>query len=82
MMNREALELPRIKAKSMSNFEKKGDRPQFLKAIYNDGNVKILEGQNSSMLQTFALSNALVFVPENLTNINENDIVETILLPA
>ncbi|WP_034040083.1 gephyrin-like molybdotransferase Glp [Wocania ichthyoenteri] len=82
MTNRDIVELPRVKAKSISNFEKKGDRPQFLKAVYKDGGVEILEGQNSSMLQTFALSNALVFVPEHITNVNINDTVETILLPV
>ncbi len=82
MMNREALELPRITAKSLSNFEKRGDRSQFLKAIYNTGEVEILEGQNSSMLQTFALSNALVFIPEMVSNISLNDEVEVILLPS
>lgn len=81
IMNREKLELPRLKATSVSNFKKKGDRPQFLKAIYNEGKVKLLEGQNSSMLQTFALSNALVFVPETVTEVKVNDTLETILLP-
>lgn len=82
MTNKTSLELPRVKATSKSYFEKKGDRPQFLKAIYANETVEILEGQNSSMLQTFALSNALVFVPEHITSIEINDIVETILLPS
>ncbi|MCA0133174.1 molybdopterin molybdotransferase MoeA [Winogradskyella alexanderae] len=82
MMNRNALELPKIFAKSQSNFKKSGDRPQFLKAIYKDNEVQILEGQNSSMLQTFALSNALVFLPETVSNISVNDMVEVILLPS
>ncbi len=82
MMNREDLELPRNMAKSISNFEKKGDRPQFLKAICNDDNVEILEGQNSSMLQTFALSNALVYAPEDVTEIEKGDIIEVIKLPV
>ncbi|MCF7560171.1 molybdopterin molybdotransferase MoeA [Sabulilitoribacter multivorans] len=82
MMNQEVLELPRVMAKSVSNFNKNGDRPQFLKAIYNDDNVEILEGQNSSMQQTFAISNALVFAPEDVNEIIINDIVETILLPV
>jgi len=82
MMNREVLELPRIIAKSISNFEKRGDRPQFLKAIHNNGEVEILEGQNSSMLQTFALSNALVFMPDTVSKISLNDNVEVILLPS
>ena len=81
MMHRDDLELPRIQAKSTSNFTKSGDRPQFLKAIYNDGTVELLEGQNSSMQQTFAIANALVFVPEEVSNIHVNDTVETILLP-
>ncbi|WP_298553263.1 molybdopterin molybdotransferase MoeA [uncultured Algibacter sp.] len=82
LMNRENLELPRVMAKSISNFEKKGDRPQFLKGIYEDGQVEILDGQNSSMLQTFALSNALVFAPENVTKIEKGDSIEVIQLPA
>ncbi|MEP5340810.1 MAG: molybdopterin molybdotransferase MoeA [Algibacter sp.] len=82
MMDREDIELPRISAKSTSNFIKRGDRPQFLKAIYKDGQVEILEGQNSSMLQTFALSNALVLIPDIISNITINDTVEVILLPS
>ncbi|WP_346883392.1 gephyrin-like molybdotransferase Glp [uncultured Algibacter sp.] len=81
MMNRKDIELPRVTAKSISDFKKKGDRPQFLKAVYNDGHVEILEGQNSSMLQTFALSNALVFAPEDLNSIEIGDGIEVILLP-
>lgn len=73
--------LTKIKAISNSNFTKKGDRTQFLKAILKEGKVTILEGQSSAMLQTFALANALVYVPETLDSININDKVEVILLP-
>ena len=73
--------LTKIKARSKSNWIKKGDRGQFLKAIYSNGNVEILEGQNSSMLHTFALANALVYLPETAGSININDTVEVILLP-
>lgn len=82
MMNREILELPRVQAKSISNFDKKGDRPQFLKAIYNEGLVEILEGQNSSMLQTFALSNALVYTHETVSKIEKGNPLEVIILPV
>jgi len=82
MMNYDALELPRVKAKSISNFDKKGNRPQFLKAIYNNNEVEILEGQNSSMLQTFAVSNALVYLPEENNNINIGNEVDVIILPT
>lgn len=81
LMNRDATELPRVKAKTLNSFQKKGDRPQFLKGIYSEGKVEILDGQNSSMLQTFALSNALVFAPEDVNTIKTGDTIEVILLP-
>ena len=73
--------LPRLKAKSNTKFIKKGDRPQFLKAIYKNGLVDILEGQSSAMLQTFAIANALVQIPGDLGQIEINDEVDVLLLP-
>lgn len=73
--------LKQSKEKSTSSFIKKGDRSQFLKAIYNAGEVSILEGQSSAMLQTFALANAFVYVPENLNTIAIGDTVEVIHFP-
>lgn len=73
--------LTKTKAKSLSNFIKRGDRPQFLKAIYHNDKVEILDGQNSSMLHTFALANAMVYVPETINTIKIDDMVEVILLP-
>ncbi|MBD0832746.1 molybdopterin molybdotransferase MoeA [Aestuariibaculum sediminum] len=81
LMNNKADTLKRLKVSSDSNFKKHGDRPQFLKAIYNRNSVNILEGQSSSMLQTFAISNALVFMPEEQSEIKKGDKVEVILLP-
>ena len=75
------IELPRVTAKSSSEFIKKGDRPQFLKALFKNESVTILEGQSSAMQQTFALANALVFMPSETSKINMNDNVEVILLP-
>jgi molybdopterin molybdotransferase len=74
-------ELHRLKAKSHTSYAKKGDRAQFLKAYYKNGFVEILEGQASSMLNTFAIANAFVFVPEDLFEIKKNDEVEVILIP-
>lgn len=82
MMDNDIIELPRRILKSTSKFKKIGDRPQFLKAIYKEDEVDILEGQSSAMQQTFAISNALVFLPENISDIEINDLVETILLPV
>lgn len=47
------------------DFENKTDRPSFLKASIKKGNVSILDGQESSMLQSMALGNALAFINAN-----------------
>ena len=73
--------LPQTQAISLSNYSIKGNRAQFLKAIYNHGKVEILDGQNSSMLHTFALANALVYANADTGDIKINDSVEVILLP-
>jgi molybdopterin molybdotransferase len=72
----------KIKARSESDYTKKGDRSHFLKAIYRNGRAEILDGQSSSMLHTFALANAIVYVPETVDSIKINDEVEVILLPT
>ena len=73
--------LEKTTARSISNFQKKGDRAQFLKAIYSNDKVQILEGQNSSMIHTFAMANALVYVSEITSEIKVDDTVNVILLP-
>lgn len=70
-----------VKLKSASNYIKKGDRAQFLKAIIKNNEVTILEGQSSAMLQTFALANALVYVSEEIESIAIGDIIEVIQIP-
>ena len=75
------LSLANTIAKSKTDYIKKGDRGQFLKAIYYNGTVEILDGQNSSMLHTFALANALVYLPETSDSIKQDDNVEVIILP-
>lgn len=73
--------LTKIRVRSDSNYFKKGDRAQFLKGFLKNGKVIILEGQSSAMLQTFALANVLVYVPENVNNILINDWLEVFCLP-
>lgn len=65
-----------------TNFIKKGDRSQFLKAKVIDKEVVILEGQSSAMLHTYAIANALVYIPEDENQISKGDQVMTILLPS
>jgi len=78
----EETKLVRTLAKSNSDFTKKGVRAQFLKASVNNGHVDILEGQSSAMLQTFALANALVFVPGEKCEISKGEMLEVIPLPV
>jgi len=80
MSGEEDYELITLKAPAKNSFTKRGDRPQFLKAKYSNNEVEILDGQNSSMLHTFAISNAMVFIPGEQENIEVGDIVETILI--
>jgi len=81
MMNQPYDGLKRTTKKISKEFVKKGARAQFLKALVNDQTVKVLEGQSSSMLYTYALANALVYIPEEKKHIKEGSLVETILLP-
>ena len=68
-----------VDATSLSEYSSKGDRAQFLKADYQNGKVKILEGQSSSMLHSFAVSNALVYLSADKNKVEKGDIVQLIL---
>lgn len=74
--------LTRVTATLSANFSKKGNRAQFLKASLKNGEVTIMEGQSSAMLNTFAMANAFVYVPADVNDIDKGDSVEVILLPV
>ena len=65
-----------------SDFIKKGDRAQFLKAHHENGKVTILDGQSSAMLHTFATANVLVYKPCNINDYVKGDTVQIIHLPT
>jgi molybdopterin molybdotransferase len=73
--------LVKIFAKSTLNYVKIGDRPLLLKAYYDEGKVTILEGQSSAMLQTYAISNALVKMSGENEKFYVDDIIEVMLFP-
>ncbi|WP_298547832.1 gephyrin-like molybdotransferase Glp [uncultured Aquimarina sp.] len=81
MMGINAIGLNRTTKIITKDFVKKGDRAQFLKAKVSGETVEILEGQSSAMLYTYAIANALVYVPEHIDNIEKGKSAETILLP-
>ena len=69
-----------------NSFTKNDNRAQFLKAFVSVSQnqtetVKILEGQASSMLKSFAVANALVYLPEGVNTIHQGDSVNVLLLP-
>lgn len=62
-------------------FVVKGDRELFLRAYATNDVVKILEGQESNMMHSFAASNAIVFLPVSTTPLEKGTLVETHFLP-
>ena len=47
----------------IGGYSKKGTRAQFLKAFITPDGVEILEGQSSAMMHTYAITNALIYIP-------------------
>lgn len=72
--------LPAIQARIAESFHNKGDRSLFLKAYFENGAARILEKQGSDMLHSFAMANALVYIPEGV-KIEQGELVEVHLLP-
>jgi molybdopterin molybdotransferase len=77
----ENAQLIKLRAKVRSNYDKKGDRAQFLKAFFNNDQVEILSSQASSMLNTFAMSNAFVYIPAEVSAVKKGELVDVILIP-
>lgn len=63
-----------------TDFINKGGRSQFLKAKIIDSKVKLLGGQSSAMLSTFSVADALVYVPSEIPELLEGEMVEVHLL--
>ncbi len=70
----------RLKLPLIGNWEKSSDRHVFLKGRIETNGVRILEGQSSAMLQSFAHANALVSIPPGRAPIQEGEAVDVDLL--
>ena len=66
----------------LSDFTKKKGYTQFLKAKIEKYGVKILEGQSSAMLHTYAQADALVIAPEDKSDIRKGDYIDVMVLPS
>jgi molybdopterin molybdotransferase len=62
------------------DYEVRNTRSQFLKANVSNGEAKILSHQASSMLNSFSVSNGLVYVPDGNYELKKGDTVEVYLL--
>ena len=71
--------LPKLVRKINSGFTNTTGKTLFLKALYDETHVTILEGQSSAMLNTFAIANSLLIVPNDTETIKKGQLVT--LLP-
>jgi molybdopterin molybdotransferase len=71
--------LPKLVRKLNSAFTNTTGKTLFLKALYDETNVTILDGQSSAMLNTFAIANSLLIVPHDVESIKKGEQVS--LLP-
>ena len=65
-----------LKKELAHDFTVKNARSQFLKADYINNEVSVLSHQQSSMLNTFALSNCLIHVPEGNYELKKGSLVD------
>lgn len=79
-MGFESIYLPKIKRKITVPFENKSGKSLFLKGLYDDEKVTILESQSSAMLNTFATANALIYLPYDVVDIAKDQEVQVIPL--
>lgn len=68
--------LKKLKLPVAEGYSKRAGRAEFLKAKVEQGVVHILDGQSSAMIRSFASADALIYLPEDCTQININDLVE------
>lgn len=73
-----AIHLPKIERKITSSFQNNSGKSLFLKGFYDDQTVTVLESQSSAMLNTFAVANALIYLPFDEVQVEKNQNVAVI----
>jgi molybdopterin molybdotransferase len=79
LMGFEAIHLPEMKKKINTDFKNTSGKTLFLKALYGDEKVIVLESQSSAMLNTFAVANGLIVISHDITHVKANQ--EVVVLP-
>ncbi len=62
------------------NYSKTASLAQFLKGNFENGKVKILEGQDSFIMKSFSEANCLIYLPQEVEQVKEGDLVEIHLI--
>lgn len=75
------LELKTLKVPVSGRYKKPKGITHFLKGYYDGSSVLALEGQESYKLNSFAKSNCLIEVPEDIDQIDQNDLLTIHLIP-
>lgn len=73
--------LSKIKLPITHAFSFQGERDEFLKATATTEAVTPLDGQESFALRSFAIANALIYLPSSQNSVQPGDPVEVHLLP-
>jgi molybdopterin molybdotransferase len=74
-------EFTKIQRPLANKFYKKLGVAVFLKGFYNEKEVRILGAQESYRLSSFATANCLIYLPEEITEVNQHDMVEVHIIP-
>lgn len=70
------IDLPSRKLKLSKTYSKKPGLAHFLKAHCTDSEVTLLESQESYKLNSFSKANCLVYIPDEISGVEQNELVE------
>ncbi|AXY78514.1 molybdopterin molybdenumtransferase MoeA [Paraflavitalea soli] len=65
----------------LHDFSKRAGLTHFLKGYWSEEGVKVLQAQESYRMQSFAVCNCLIVLPEDVTDLHKGQSVEVHLLP-
>ncbi|MEN2401695.1 gephyrin-like molybdotransferase Glp [Flavobacterium sp. MC2016-06] len=71
--------LPKMVRKLNAAVSNSTGKTLFLKALYNETHVEVLGSQSSAMLNSFAIANSLLIIPNDIENLKKGELVT--LLP-
>ena len=73
--------LPKISLPMAEKYSKKGTRAEFLTCKTENGNVQLLQKQDSHMLSSFGDADAIAWIPESKSTVEKGEQVWVYILP-